>query len=69
MTSGWLSIATRLRRSTAQLEKMGIERLHARTNTGFELKVQAALIALQLARISTSNQRNCYLFEAKGMYL
>ena len=30
----------------SQLEKMGIERLHARTNTGFELKVQAALIAL-----------------------
>ena len=30
----------------SQLEKMGIERLHARTNTGFELKVQAALVAL-----------------------
>lgn len=29
-----------------QLEKMGLERLHARTNVGFELMVQAALIAL-----------------------
>jgi hypothetical protein len=25
---------------------MGIERLHARTNRGFELKVQASLVAL-----------------------
>ena len=30
----------------SQLEKMGVERLHARTNTGFDLKVHAALIAL-----------------------
>ena len=29
-----------------QLEKMGIERLSARTNAGFELKVHATLIAL-----------------------
>jgi hypothetical protein len=29
-----------------QLEKMGIERLYARTNAGFELKVHATLIAL-----------------------
>jgi hypothetical protein len=30
----------------SQLEKMGIERLYARTNAGFELKVHATLIAL-----------------------
>ena len=30
----------------SQLEKMGVERLHARTNVGFELKVYASLIAL-----------------------
>ena len=30
----------------AQLEKMGVERLQARTNAGFDLKVHAALIAL-----------------------
>ena len=30
----------------SQLEKMGVERLHARTNIGFELKVYASLIAL-----------------------
>ena len=30
----------------SQLEKMGIERLAARTNVGFDLKVHAALIAL-----------------------
>ena len=30
----------------SQLEKMGIERLYARTNLGFELKVQASLVAL-----------------------
>jgi hypothetical protein len=30
----------------SQLEKMGIERLDARTNAGFELKVHATLIAL-----------------------
>ena len=30
----------------SQLEKMGLERLHARTNVGFELKVYASLIAL-----------------------
>ncbi len=31
----------------AQAEAMGIERLHARTNAGFDLKVHASLIALQ----------------------
>ena len=30
----------------SQLEKMGVERLHARTNVGIELKVYASLIAL-----------------------
>ena len=30
----------------SQLENMGIERLYARTNAGFELKVHATLIAL-----------------------
>jgi hypothetical protein len=30
----------------SQLEKMDIERLHARTNAGFELKVHATLVAL-----------------------
>ena len=30
----------------SQLEKMGVERIHARTNRGFDLKVQAALIAV-----------------------
>jgi len=30
----------------SQLEKMGIERLYARTNAGFDLKVHASLIAL-----------------------
>jgi hypothetical protein len=30
----------------SQLEKMGLERLYARTNGGFELKVYASLIAL-----------------------
>jgi len=30
----------------SHLEKMGIERLYARTNAGFELKVHATLIAL-----------------------
>ena len=31
---------------SSQLEKMGIERLYARTNAGFDLKVHATLIAL-----------------------
>lgn len=30
----------------SQLEKMGIQRLHARTNTGLDLKVHASLLAL-----------------------
>ncbi len=32
----------------SQAEKMGIQRLHARTNVGFELKVIASLIALAI---------------------
>lgn len=35
----------------SQLEKMGVERLHARTNVGFELKVHAALIALSCTNL------------------
>lgn len=35
----------------SQLEKMGIQRLHARTNSGFALKVLASLVALTLANI------------------
>jgi len=31
----------------SQAEAMGLERLHARTNAGFELKVHASLLALQ----------------------
>jgi len=30
----------------SQLERMGVERLYARTNAGFELKVQASLLAV-----------------------
>lgn len=32
--------------TNSQLESMGIERLHARTNIGFEIKVHASLLAL-----------------------
>ncbi len=32
----------------SQLEKMGLQRLHVRTNTGVALKVLASLIALAL---------------------
>ena len=35
----------------SQLEKMGIQRLHARTNSGFALKVLASLVALTLANV------------------
>ena len=34
--------------ANSQLEKMGLERLYARTNLGFEIKVQANLLALAL---------------------
>lgn len=35
----------------SQLEKMGLQRLHARTNNGFLLKVMASLLALAFANI------------------
>jgi hypothetical protein len=50
---GWFldEVAWRLSRHTietvnSQWEKMGVERLYARTNTGFDLKAHASLIAL-----------------------
>jgi hypothetical protein len=36
----------------SQLEKMGVERLHARTNVGLELKLLASLIALTCTNFS-----------------
>ena len=36
----------------SQLEKMGVERLHARTNIGIELKVHASLIALSVTNMN-----------------
>ena len=36
----------------SQLEKMGVERLHARTNAGLELKEHAALIAVTCTNIN-----------------
>jgi len=38
----------RIETSNSQLEAMGIQRLRARTNPGFELKVHASLVALTL---------------------
>jgi hypothetical protein len=38
----------------SQLESMGIERLHARTNPGLELKLHASLIA---ATVTNANYR------------
>lgn len=35
----------------SQMEKMGVQRLDARTNAGFELKVHASLFALSLANL------------------
>jgi len=35
----------------SQLESMGIERLHARTNLGFEVKVHASLLALAFTNL------------------
>lgn len=35
----------------SQLESMGIERLHARTNTGFEIKAHASLLALAFTNL------------------
>lgn len=36
----------------SQLESMGIERLHARSNSGFEIKVHASLLALVLINLN-----------------
>ena len=36
----------RIEMVNSQLEKMGLQRLHARTNPGFALKVLASLLAL-----------------------
>ncbi len=36
----------RIETVNSQLEKMGLQRLHARTNSGFSLKVLASLLAL-----------------------
>lgn len=36
----------------SQLEKMGTQYLHARTNTGFEVKVHASLFALACSNIN-----------------
>ena len=36
----------RIETVNSQLEKMGLQRLHARTNPGFALKVLASLLAL-----------------------
>jgi IS5 family transposase len=36
----------------SQLEKMGAQQLHARTNTGFEVKVHASLFALACSNIN-----------------
>ena len=33
----------------SQCEAMGLQRLHARTNAGFEVKVHASLVALQVS--------------------
>jgi hypothetical protein len=37
--------------TNSQLAKMGIERLHARTNPGFEIKVHASLLALACSNL------------------
>lgn len=36
----------------SQLEKMGTQHLHARTNTGFDIKVHASLFALACSNIN-----------------
>jgi hypothetical protein len=38
----------RIETSNSQLAARGIQRLHARTNPGFELKVHASLLALTI---------------------
>jgi DDE family transposase len=41
----------RIETTNSQLEAMGFQRLHARTNTGFDLKVWASLLALAFTNI------------------
>jgi len=36
----------------SQLESMGLERLHARTNTGFQIKLHASLLALAFTNLN-----------------
>ena len=36
----------------SQLESMGVERLHARTNSGFEIKLHASLLALAFKNLN-----------------
>ena len=36
----------------SQLEKMGVERLHARTNNGLDLKVHASLLAVACTNLN-----------------
>lgn len=42
----------RIETINSQLESMGLERLHARTNTGFEIKVHASLLALSFINLN-----------------
>jgi hypothetical protein len=42
----------RIETVNSQLESMGINRLHARTNTGFEIKVHSSLLALAFANLN-----------------
>ena len=42
---------SRIETINSQLESMGLERLHARTNLGFEIKVHASLLALAFTNL------------------
>jgi hypothetical protein len=42
----------RIETTNSQLESMGINRLHARTNTGFDIKVHASLLALTFTNLN-----------------
>jgi len=42
----------RIETANSQLEAMGINRLHARTNAGFEIKVHASLLVLPFANLN-----------------
>ncbi len=42
---------SRIETVNSQLEKMGLQRLHARTNSGFALKVLASLVALTFSNV------------------